>query len=149
MKVLIENLEINIKQRFPTERNYWYFEITDVIFGGYDNLQVSIGHHSDKEFRYKLSFSAVYSSRIIQESYYPGPFSDEDFLGCSFLQTATISRYKNDLLNNTLLGDLASLDQKTHKIKTFRLITQNNIIDVLSEHEPVIEYVETGNQSEN
>ncbi|WP_316801656.1 hypothetical protein [Pedobacter nototheniae] len=143
MKIHIEDLEIDLKERFQKEINYWYFEIIDIFYSGFDSVSIAIGHYSDQKFNYKFDFSGVYSYRIIQESYYNSAFSDENYHGSSFLQIADTTRYKNDILINTLLGEIMSSSQDIHKIKTYRLICHNSFIDVLTSKEPIIEVVET------
>ncbi len=141
--ISIDELEKDINTRFGNENFAIYFGIGPVFYqSNPEKLIVTLGHYSSQDLEYKLTFSDVYSYRLIQESYFTY-FEEDEYKGFSFFNYADNSRFKQDLVKNFSLGfSLGDNIEKINEIKNYRLLAQNNFIDILTTLEPMIEIIE-------
>lgn len=141
MLLSINELEKDIKYRFNKEKDSVYFGIgkTEYIYK-FDRLILQIGHYKDHSKSYRLIFNGVESCRITQESY-THKFDEEIFEGFGFFWQIKNSRFKEDFNSWSTYEGFYSLE-KYNNLKSYRIIGQNNFVDILTTEEPIIELIE-------
>lgn len=143
MNLTQDNLQIHLKNRFGKETSCTYFGLDDTTYVyKFDRLILKIGHYKDNtnNHSYKISFENVASCRITEESYIH-EFKEEIYEGFSFLWQVKNSRFKREFGAYSLYQALHGAD-RFQNLKCYRVVAQNNFIDVLTTKEPIIELIE-------
>lgn len=142
MKVLIKNFQSHLIEEYGNETSSTYFGITETHYiYKFDRLIVKIGHYRDVKQEYQLIFDDVVSCKITEESY-SHTHEKESYEGFAFLWQIRNSKFKEDLIVNSIFQTLHGVE-KSNSLKSYRIIGQNNFIDVLTAEEPIIEIVGT------
>lgn len=142
MQLTIIELQEDIINRFGQEDSSIYFGIEETAYlHKHNRLIFQIFHYRDNDNNrvYNLTFNEVASCRITQESY-THKFNEETFEGFAFFWRIKNSRFKKDFNSWSTYEGIFGLEQYNN-LKSYRIIGQNNFIDVLTTEAPLIELV--------